>query len=706
MSFPRNLQPIAPYLLAFVLALLSNYFFTGEWLTRFKDQSPHVWGVRQIAATLLLLGAIGIATFSFSKKDDFVFQPPDLADPPDSHKKFWGPLIPALGLYLVVQFCFLWLGENNFIRWMWLASIVGLIVPFLRSFDWRAFWPLPFWEYILIVLIVLGGFIVRYVDLTKIPYHIDNDVSIMGLYSQTMLLNDDQRWVGMAPTNHQLSEHQFLVTSMRLFGVNHTGLVMLSVLAGSATVGLLYFFGKISFNRWVGFIAASFLAFNYVHIHFSRIVFGPITTFFVVLGGLLLVNGMRRVNPASFLFAGISFGIGLLGYYSARVGPVVVVCVFIYWWLTRKAECRIQVRHWLLCLVGMFVAFGPNVAFSLAEAQQFHGRGSEVIIWTDGAWKHLSHKYNSMGNTAVVLFEQTKRTLLAPFYFPDESIICHLRKPMLGATAALSFILGLGFLLRRLRDLPGIYLLFWIALTFLCGGILTIDPPFWPHLNIAIPGMAMVAAVGAERFFRRLILSFPKPAAVIFPALLAVAILFSALHEWEVYYRFSRDYAGGRVLAMREVEKLTPEYKVYFVSSDIKWKHETFQFFNPQIDGSNISGKELFEKTPEINKPTAFFIFADADQQLVDHLARRFPYSSRRVFLDAWRWPVFTMIRVFPLGYMEYPQSARKPADILWNQQGWRYVAMLLIGAIVIGWLILRRDLKLSRVKNPCQQQD
>lgn len=694
MELPRSLRHPGFYLLVVGLALLSNFLFTGEWLSRFRDQEPMVWRTQQTLASICLILTVAGGAWVFGRRDAFRRRLETRGESPrvspaPIRRSAW---IPSLLLYAAATGVYLATGETALVRWLWLLSVVALLVLLVRTIDIRDFWPIPFWEYALVVIILGTAFIARYVRLTEIPYHVDNDVSIMGLFSRNLVVNGDWRLVGMARTDHHYSEHQYIALSMRLFGLNHYGLGMLSVLAGTATCGLVHLIGRTFFNRWVGLIGAAFLAVNYVHIHFSRIIFGPISTFWVMLAGLGLLHGMRRANPFSFAAGGVSLGLGLMGYYSARIGPVVAAGLFALWWLQRRRYPGIPLRYWGLALLGLLCAFGPNLAFAFDEFAKFSGRGSKVILWTDIAWSHLSEKYQSHGSAWIVIKEQVIRTFLAPFYYPDESTICYLRKPMLGALAAISFMLGLGYCLRRCREMACVYLLGSFALTFIFGGVLTIDPPFWPHLNIALPAMALIAAIGIERLGRRLILIGRRPAAFIVPVLLAAGLVVSSVHEWEVYYAFARDHAGARILSMRQIQRLSTETRVYLVSKSVFWEQETFQFFTPQYQGKNITEEELYRNPPKIEKPTSFFVFDDVDPKIADYLVKTYPGARRQGFRDGWQWPAFFAIHVFPNGFEEHPQRFLRPVEMRWTVPGWRLVGLVVLLGLCAGWILLRRD--------------
>ena len=58
MRLPRIFWRLGLYLAVFGLALLSNFFFTGEWLTRFNEVFNERWSWRQTLVTGLLAAAI------------------------------------------------------------------------------------------------------------------------------------------------------------------------------------------------------------------------------------------------------------------------------------------------------------------------------------------------------------------------------------------------------------------------------------------------------------------------------------------------------------------------------------------------------------------------------------------------------------------------------------------------------------------------
>lgn len=303
---------------AVALTLLANFWFTREVFTRTRDVSPLDWGPRQVWGVWALLAAIVTAAGAFSRRDEFA-EPPTRDRRSEGRARRANPWIFAgvgFAAYLAAAGIYLARGETLTVRILWAASVLCVAGAGVRFGTKPARWGLPFREFAAVAGITLVAFAARYVELTTLPFNLDVDLGIMGFLSRLMVENHDWRLIGMAPTMHQYSEHQILATSLRIFGSDHRGLVMLSVLAGTATVPVLYFLGKLLCNPRVGFAAAALLATDYVHLHFSRLMFGPVATFFVMAGSLALLHGIRRERLGGFVL-----GESCSGWASSTITP-------------------------------------------------------------------------------------------------------------------------------------------------------------------------------------------------------------------------------------------------------------------------------------------------------------------------------------------------------------------------------------------------
>lgn len=700
-----SLRILLPYLASVALALTANGLLTGEVVTRARDIDPLRWSAVQTFGGLLLLVAVGAAAWVFGRADDFnagrrpevarsratARRPSPSATARSGTLPAWPAFLPAAALWLAAGVLFILIGETATVRWLWLGSIVAFALPLLRERSpalERQPAMMSFSELALLGAVVAGAALVRGVDLTSLPRHVDNDVSLMGLFSQRLVEMDSWRMIGMAPTRHPYSEHQFIGLGMRLFGHDHFGLAMHSVIAGTASCVVLHLLARMLCNRWVGLIAAALLASNWTHLHFSRLLFGPVATLFLLLASWLLLRGLRDGRARDFALGGACVSLAVMDYYSGRIAPILALGLAALWFWQRDRYPHVRFRLWWIGFGGALVVFGPNLAYVIDEFQRFSGRGNHVILWTDEAWHHLSLKYQSGGSTWIVLKEQILRSALAPFYFPDESTISWLRRPMLGAVAATGLVLGLGYCLRRGRDPAYAYpVLYGVAVLGL-GGVLTIDPPYWPHLNIAIPALCLIAAIGIERSARRLHDALPAGVARVVPTLLVLALLATAVHEWEVYESFARRHAGGRIHAVREIQQLPAGSRAYLVSRAVRAEHESFRFLVPHVTVQNLPAEEILRNPPRLDAPLAFFVFDDAPAQVRGALEQAYPGCRIEGFLDGWNLPVFTAFYAHPPGMEVHPQNAAVPSRRLSQMPALPWVVAAALGVV---WLFVQR---------------
>ena len=99
---------------------------------------------------------------------------------------------------------------------------------------------------------------------------------------------------------------------MRLFGQNHYGIVMHSVILGTLSLIFVFLLGRELESPLVGFIAVGLLAISYTHIHFSRILFGNSSSFAALLTMYEIFKGLRTRQTLWFALVGVFTGWGLL----------------------------------------------------------------------------------------------------------------------------------------------------------------------------------------------------------------------------------------------------------------------------------------------------------------------------------------------------------------------------------------------------------
>jgi hypothetical protein len=242
-------------------------------------------------------------------------------------------------------------------------------------------------------------------------------------------------------------------------------------------------------------------------------------------------------------------------------------------------------------------------------------------------------------------------------------------------TAAL-FVLGLAYCLPRLKDLKYWVGLSWVSLTFIFGGVLTADPPYWPHLNIAASAIVLVAALGGERFLALRVQPFGRWGVRFARGLLVVTIIFTGITNWQAYYDFVKDNPGSRVGIARYINTLPFGYQVYLLSPEWTWDEYTFRFLNQSRPGQSLEPEALTNNPPLLEQPAVFILYKHPE--LLPVLQDRYPTGEMEEYYSNDQNLVFIAYTVIPPGY-SFP--AAPPSFDPLSQPGW----WLLGGCLVLG---------------------
>jgi len=681
-------------LLALLAAFVAQALFNGQFL---GIRLPVIWNMdlRFGAACVLLVVAMAL----FGRSATHVGTE---TEPPDS-AGVAGLRLPsrvalrigtggtglAIVFYVISLALYLIRGEDALVQGLWLASLALLVISQVAQSnsldpgqqDGHTIW----WEWGLVATIVLAAFGLRYWHLTEIPSNLHGDISSYGLQALEILHSPQAQWFRTGWSDAPMFDFVVMSWSMRLFGENLFGLSMSSVIQGTLTVLALYLLGKELFGWRVGAIAASLLAISYTHIQFSRIVTTASPLLSIILLFYFLFRGFRTGRRPWFVLAGLSLGIGLLGYYASRVGAVVVSLLLLWMFLWQRKAVFANVRNWLAFGVGALLGFGPMMGFVFSSFDAFVGRGSIVTLLNPQVTAHLMEKYR-VATMGEVLLEQVKRTFLTFHFYPDASTHFGFPGPMVDALTAALLVLGAGYSLTRLRKAEHFTLITWVLITLVLGGVVTNDPPFWPHLVIVLPAVAILAALAAERAWAGLAQPFGQRGEVVIGLLLAAAIAVVGVRNWQAYYDQVRDNAEPRVRIARYLQSLPAGYQVRVVTDPFSWRERELQFLARGVAGADITADQLRSALPlPLNVP-AVFILTPNHKDLLPFLQSTYPSGQVTEHADQSESVAFLSYTAGPAPTM---QPSQRPIGLL-SGDNLGLVGLVLAGATLVLLLTLR----------------
>ena len=169
--------------------------------------------------------------------------------------------------------------------------------------------------------------------------------------------------------------------SIALFCLNEFAVRLPAALVGTATVWTTYKLGTEFRDRWVGLLAAFFLAISPWHIQISRYAErSPLLPLLFCLGLFFFLRWQRH-KKNELLWSAFAFALCLYSYASARVFvPLFVLGAALVYRISLWAE-----RRQVLIAVALFVLLALPAAYHWTSAEGM-ARAHYLLRWTPLAW--------------------------------------------------------------------------------------------------------------------------------------------------------------------------------------------------------------------------------------------------------------------------------------------------------------------------------
>jgi 4-amino-4-deoxy-L-arabinose transferase-like glycosyltransferase len=348
---------------------------------------------------------------------------------------------------------------------------------------------------LLLAILALGLFF-RLFHFFSLPFGTWYDEAVAGIDARRVLQDPNFRPVFWESMNHPAHHLYLFALALRLFGDSTTGLRVVSVFFGMATVLAAYLFGReVGGQRW-GLLLAFLIATLRWDVNFSRIAMNGIDTpffeFLTLYFALRAVRGGRgRVQAVAW--TGLSFGLGLCFYSGFRLFAATLVLFGLIWLVLiavrarRSAPPPLGLRRRgrqsppaaggeaafqgvrLSLLVGLaavaaWLAIMPVAQFAVRQSSVFWQRTRNVSIF----------EHRDQPDLVQALLQSTEKHLLMFNYRGDNNGRHNLPgTPMLDRLSAVMFALGLGLALARRKPVDMFFLL--LLPVGLLGGILSLD---------------------------------------------------------------------------------------------------------------------------------------------------------------------------------------------------------------------------------------
>lgn len=313
-------------------------------------------------------------------------------------------------------------------------------------------------RFILSFILVLA-FVLRIIWLDKYPSGFTPDEASFGYDAYSILKTGKDQWGKPFPLvlesfgDFKSPLYAYLtIPSVAIFGLNRLAVRLPNAILGTLAILMTYLLANKLFNRKVGIFSAFLLAISPWHVMLSRGAFeANLTTFFLPLGIYLLLRG-------NFILAGVSLGLNLFTYHTAKFVTPLVLISFVFFYRKELRDLLIEKKRILILGILTFLVFAGLTVYTFLQGAAV--RVAERSITQGATEASFQEKMNSskiLGGFAARLFHN-KYTVIGKRFF--QNYLTYFSPQFLFSDGPKEGTYGM---------IPGRGVLFWFTVPFFWG---------------------------------------------------------------------------------------------------------------------------------------------------------------------------------------------------------------------------------------------
>ncbi len=496
-------------------------------------------------------------------------------------------------------------------------------------------------EMVAIVAVVAVAAALRLYGLAVLPDGMHGDEAVVGLEAQRIIRDGDIGPYSPLAAGQPAGPIYLVALSLELFGHTLWAVRIVPALAGIATVPLLYFVVRRSFDGTTAVVSAALLATMSWHIHFARIGF-PLECWLLVTvaatGALVeamrsaLVEAMRSAQVRWWLAAGGLTGLGIY-VYNGHLLFVALLALFVVgaalWPGRRTWQMRLAGPAMFLGTV-MLVAL-PMFVWASNPANHYASHFERDTITSSADWKRLDGPVERVRFVAERYGTFWKRLSFEPrLDTVDGTGVTAIVPALMLLTAAGGVVLALGTCQRR-NTLAVIGLL--IVVVAPLASALTVDGLARRTFEMA-PMIALFAAITLVEGVRLAARWRPAMRRVS----LGGAMLVGGIIVFQNVYGYFGQFAGSDgeewvfakdlSEASAYMDSLPAGHYVYFLSERWSQSYETRRFLAPDVRAEDRSERfGQYGLGVEWQKGQPVFVLLGRYMDELPRLQKLYPYG-------------------------------------------------------------------------------
>ncbi len=474
-------------------------------------------------------------------------------------------------------------------------------------------------------VLALAAFL-RLWQIAQLPPGLHHDEAFHLLRAQEIM-----RGEALPVYNTSNNGNEVLITYLAAFTLSILGPVtwagrLAAAWAGLLSVALTLRAGNELFpkQRSIGPWAGLALATLYWNIDFSRFGTEPILAAMAAAGAVAaLWCGARTGRRRAYLLAGVSLGLGLVGYAAFRLFPLALGGAGLALFITQRPNRKTLLVGGLLAAGVAILIYTPEGLFFIRNPQWFLNRFGQV---TQGTLGSTDPGRNLLTNAL--------KTLGGLFVSGDGNWRHNLAlRPALDAAQALFVLLGMAVCLARWRTPESWALGLWLAVG-LAPSVVTVEAPHFGRTVMATPALALLMGVGIASAWQW---TSSRLAHGLIVTALGLSITLTAT---DYFGRWAHDphlfsaFSGEQVSIAHALESVPAGSSFYLTPLGFRQDYWTVEY---------LLGTEAFKRfrafdgqaclvmPSSTTKATTYAVVVADDQQTLPELASAFPAGTQSI---------------------------------------------------------------------------
>jgi 4-amino-4-deoxy-L-arabinose transferase-like glycosyltransferase len=415
---------------------------------------------------------------------------------------------------------------------------------------------------VVLIIIVIIGFILRFYDLGNIPNSLNWDEVSWGYNAYSILKTGRDEHGNFMPLSfkafgdYKQPTYVYLdVLPIRLFGLNPFAVRFPSALFGALSIIAIYYLANEIFRKTdkrdeLGMIAAALFALSPWSIQFSRVAYeANVAIFFIISGAAVYLHAARNNRPILAALGVLLLGISTYSYHSAKVfTPLIFIAltilIFYRYELSKKTCAIFAIVFLLICAPWLTdsrtTARGRSVTFTSYQTSLLKNDLEKIEEDNVSNYPFADIIHN---RRYVYLNIYLKNYLMHfdPSYLFLEGDDARHHAPGVGIVYifCLPFILIGLFQIAKKRNDAGLLVIFWL-LTAPLASALAIDSPNASRSLVMLPAVILISSVG----LKTTLYSFSERRKYLLLIILIFCYLLNVLYYLNSYFAFTNKYHG------------------------------------------------------------------------------------------------------------------------------------------------------------------